>query len=74
MAGKRILDSYVQRNDIALCSRHVGYTKALAAYKTLPPIDRLAFAGDYLLNSTVGSSHYTGIKAAEQILGQIKGA
>jgi oxygen-dependent protoporphyrinogen oxidase len=28
----------------------------------------VAFAGDYLINSTVGQAHWSGLKAAEQLL------
>lgn len=74
MAGVRLIDSYVQHNDIALCSRHVGYTKALKAFRALAPLDRLAFAGDYLINSSVGSAHSSGTAAADQIIAQLKAA
>jgi hypothetical protein len=37
-------------------------------------VSRLAFAGDYLLNSTVGSSHHTGVTAAEAVIAQLRGA
>lgn len=63
----RIIDSYLQRNDLALCRRHVGYTRALAAFRALAPLHRIEFAGDYLVNSTVGQAHYSGLLAAERL-------
>jgi len=46
----------------------VGYTRKLAAFKALGPLPRVAFAGDYLINSTVGQAHWSGLQAAQQIL------
>jgi oxygen-dependent protoporphyrinogen oxidase len=67
----RIIDSYLQRNDLALCRRHVGYTRALAAFRALPPVPGIEFAGDYLLNSTVGQAHYSGLLAADRLSARI---
>lgn len=61
-------DRHMQINDIALCSRRKGYTSALKDFQALQGLDRMAFAGDYLLNSTVGQSLYTGKCAADQLL------
>lgn len=72
LASVAIRDSYLQRNDIALCSRHVGYTRALKQFRTLPAMEGLAFAGDYLINSSVGSAHRSGVEAADLILSQLK--
>lgn len=66
-----VVDSYVQRNDIALCRRHVGYTRGLQAFQALPPLPRIEFAGDYLLNSTVGQAHYTGLMAAKRLAARL---
>ncbi|MDO9367431.1 MAG: FAD-dependent oxidoreductase, partial [Sphingopyxis sp.] len=68
---RAVADHYVQRNDIALCRRHVGYTRALATFKTLPPLPRVEFAGDYLLNSTVGQAHFTGLGAATRLTSRL---
>ncbi len=68
VATARIFDSHVQRNDIALCRRYVGYTEALRAFHSLKPKARIAFAGDYLINSTVGQAHRSGQLAADQLL------
>ena len=72
LEGIPVLDFYLQRNDVALCSRHVGYTKALKAFKELDPMDRVAFAGDYLINSSVGCAHLSGLEAAEQVIAQLQ--
>lgn len=63
-----IIDTYVQRNDIALCRRHVGYTKALKKYRDRPETGRIAYAGDYLISSSVGQAHYSGLQAADRLL------
>ena len=70
MAGCRIEDFLLIRNEIAILKPYVGYITALKKFKSLAPINRLAFAGDYLITSTVGQAHYTGLKAAEQLLKQ----
>jgi oxygen-dependent protoporphyrinogen oxidase len=65
-----VTDRILTRNDTALCRRPVGFATRLSDFIALPPVDRLAFAGDYLLNSTVGCAHLTGLKAAHQLLAQ----
>lgn len=67
VAPVEIVDRRLQRNDIAIARRPVGYVTALKAFRDLPPNPRIAYAGDYLLNSTVGQAHWTGLKAAEQL-------
>lgn len=62
------VDRHLQRNDIALCRRAAGYTTRLARFRALPPLPHVAFAGDYLINSTVGQAHWSGLQAAEAIL------
>jgi len=59
---------YLQRNDIGLCSRHAGFITALKNFRDLAPLPRVEFAGDYLINSTVGQSHYSGDVAARRLL------
>jgi oxygen-dependent protoporphyrinogen oxidase len=63
-----VLDRLLSRNDIALCRRPVGFIRDLASFAQLPPIARVAFAGDYLLNSTVGCAHLTGVRAARSLI------
>lgn len=72
LAGVPILDFYLQRNDVALCSRHVGYTKALKSFKELGGLDGIAFAGDYLINCSVGCAHLSGLQAADQLIAQLQ--
>lgn len=67
LATLDIIDRRLQRNDIAIARRPAGYIRALKAFTDLPPNPRIAFAGDYLLNSTVGQSHWTGLRAADQL-------
>ncbi|MEM1053452.1 MAG: FAD-dependent oxidoreductase [Pseudomonadota bacterium] len=60
---------HMQRNDIALCSRRKGYTTALREFRKNRPMQRIRFAGDYLINSTVGQAMRSGIDAADSIIG-----
>ncbi len=47
--------------------------QAVADFNKLRPLPHIAFAGDYLVNSTVG--HYSsGVSAAEQILSRVGSA
>jgi oxygen-dependent protoporphyrinogen oxidase len=67
--GSAVIDDQVlTRNDIGLCRRPAGFVRRLAAFLALPPVPGVTFAGDYLLNSTVGGAHRTGVRAANQIL------
>jgi len=61
---------HVQRNEIALCSRRKGYTTALKAFREADPLKNVRFAGDYLINSTVGQSMRSGIDAVLDLLGE----
>jgi oxygen-dependent protoporphyrinogen oxidase len=71
LAKGKILDTYVQRNDIALCRRHVGYTKALKVFRERPHRGRISYAGDYLISSSVGQAHYSGLEAADRLLKEL---
>jgi oxygen-dependent protoporphyrinogen oxidase len=68
LADGVVLDRQLSRNDIALCRRPVGFIRDLASFTQLPPIARVEFAGDYLLNSTVGCAHLTGVWAARSLI------
>lgn len=68
LATTPVLDSFVSRQDAAICKRPKGYITALQRFQALEPLPRVAFAGDYLTNSTVGQSHWSGLQAAEQLL------
>ncbi len=59
---------HVERNEFGLCSRRKGYTTALKEYRDLPPLENVRFAGDYLINSTVGQALRSGIWAAEELI------
>lgn len=58
---------HLQRNDIALCSRRKGYTTELKKFRSLKPLSRMRFAGDYLINSTVGQAARSGMDAAQSL-------
>ncbi len=64
----RVVGRHLERQDLGITSRYVGYTRRLADFKALGPLPRVAFAGDYLINSTVGQAHYSGLQAARQLL------
>lgn len=67
LASTSPVNRVLLRNDIGLCRRHVGYTQALASFRSLPELPRLGFAGDYLANSTLGRAHRTGAEAARKL-------
>ena len=64
-----IIDQYIQRNDLAIARRPKGYLKSLKRFRDLGPLERVTFAGDYLVNSTVGQAHWSGMRAAKELLG-----
>nr|WP_253073261.1 FAD-dependent oxidoreductase [Komagataeibacter sp. FXV3] len=67
-----VIDTYVQHNDSALCRRYVGYTELLKQYRDNAPSGRrIVYAGDYLISSSVGQAHYSGLVAAEHVLRNI---
>jgi oxygen-dependent protoporphyrinogen oxidase len=72
LRGHAIEDFVMTRNDVGLCRRPAGFVRRLAAFKALPLIPGLALAGDYLLNSTVGAAHRTGLDAAEATLAVVR--
>jgi oxygen-dependent protoporphyrinogen oxidase len=65
----RIFDQYIERNDLAIARRPTGYLRALKNFRDLGPLERVTFAGDYLVNSTVGQAHWSGMRAAKELLG-----
>ncbi len=67
LASAPLADAYVQRNDMALPTFRPGYLRALNDFRKETGQQRLAFAGDYLLNTSVGSAHLTGLQAAQQL-------
>jgi len=68
LAGTRVVDRFLSRQDDAICKRPKGYIRSIQALSDLGPLPRVAFCGDYLTNSTVGQSHWSGVAAAEQLL------
>ena len=71
LAGTRVLDSFISQQPDAICKRPKGYIASLAAFNALGPLPRVAFCGDYLSNSTVGQSHWSGLVAAEQLMARL---
>jgi oxygen-dependent protoporphyrinogen oxidase len=67
LAGAPVVDAYVERNDFALPSFGPGFMTLLDAYRRERPSSRVALAGDWLLNTSVGSAHLTGMQAANII-------
>lgn len=67
LKSAEIIDALMLRNDVAIARRPVGYVRSLKSFLEMPSVKNLAFAGDYLLNSTVGQAHWTGLLAAEAI-------
>jgi oxygen-dependent protoporphyrinogen oxidase len=61
MDTARVIDRHLERQDLGITSRYVDYTRKLAAFKALGPLPRVAFAGDYLINSSVGQAHWSGL-------------
>ena len=72
-SGAKFLNRYLQRNDLAICRREVGFVTRLKQFKELPPLQRVAFAGDYLTNSSVGQAHWSGLQAADELLARNNG-
>ena len=67
LQGTRVIDSVISRQPAAICKRPKGYITQLKRFHELGPLPRVAFCGDYLSNSTVGQSHWTGLQAAEAL-------
>ncbi|ATU95470.1 protoporphyrinogen/coproporphyrinogen oxidase [Phyllobacterium zundukense] len=74
IANAVFVDRHLQRNDLAICRREAGFVKRLAAFRQMPDLPGIAFAGDYMINSTVGQSHWSGLQAADNILGGSRNA
>lgn len=68
LAGARLVDSFVSRQPDAICKRPKGFIRSLRQFRDLGPLPRVAFCGDYLTNSTVGQAHWSGLRAAEEIM------
>lgn len=71
LQGTRVIDRFVSRQPHAICKRPKGYVRALRDFLALGPLPRVAFCGDWLSNSTVGQSHWTGLRAAEALAARL---
>lgn len=71
LRGRRVIDSFVSRQPHAICKRPKGYVRALRDFLRLGPLPHVAFCGDWLSNSTVGQSHWTGLQAAEALAARL---
>jgi protoporphyrinogen/coproporphyrinogen III oxidase len=60
------------RWDDAIPTRPVGSMRALHRFRSLGPLPRIAFAGDYLRNSSVGAALITGQQAATELLSTVQ--
>ena len=67
LQGTHVIDSFISRQPAAICKRPKGYITQLKRFRELGPLPRVAFCGDWLSNSTVGQSHWTGLQAAEML-------
>ncbi|MGB5950682.1 MAG: FAD-dependent oxidoreductase [Parvibaculum sp.] len=68
LAGTSVADRFISRQHEAICKRPKGYIGRIKAFRDLGRLDRVAFCGDYLTNSTVGQSHWSGLAAAEDLM------
>lgn len=68
LEGVRVLDRFMSRQPEAICKRPKGYITGIRKFRDLGPLDRVVFCGDYLTNSTVGQSHWSGLVAAEELM------
>ncbi len=71
LAGTTVLDSFISRHPEAICKRPKGYISSIKAFRDLGPLPHVAFCGDYLTNSTVGQSHWSGLTAADDLMSRM---
>jgi protoporphyrinogen/coproporphyrinogen III oxidase len=71
LQGSTPKDSFVSRQPSAICKRPKGYVRSIQQFRALGPLPRVAFCGDYLVNSTVGQSHWSGVTAAEDLMARM---
>lgn len=67
-ADATVNDRLLSRNDIGLCTYPTGYLRRKTNFAKAPLHPRIALAGDWLENCTVGSAHLTGLAAAQRLL------
>jgi protoporphyrinogen/coproporphyrinogen III oxidase len=72
-AARRITvhERLLARWDDAIPTRPVGSLRALRRFRALGPLPRVAFAGDYLRNSSVGAALITGQQAATELISTV---
>lgn len=68
LATSAVADRFISLQPEAICKRPKGYITSIGEFRKLGPLDRVVFCGDYLSNSTVGQAHWSGIKAAEELI------
>ncbi|MCC6848597.1 MAG: FAD-dependent oxidoreductase [Deltaproteobacteria bacterium] len=61
-------DRLLHRWQDALPIFYPGYSRSLRTFSALPPIPRLAFAGDYLTAGDTGAAYHSGRCAAEDLM------
>ena len=61
-------DRLLKRWAAALPIFYAGYVRSLRRFLELPPLPGVAFAGDYLANSSTGAAYASGKRAAERLL------
>jgi oxygen-dependent protoporphyrinogen oxidase len=71
LKGTHVLGSFISRQPDAICKRPKGYIASIRKFRNLKPLERVAFCGDYLTNSTVGQSHWSGLEAAEELIDRL---
>jgi oxygen-dependent protoporphyrinogen oxidase len=66
-----VVDRYIERQDLGIARRPAGYLRSLKAFRALGSLPRVTFAGDYLVNSSVGQAHWSGIQAAKELVSNL---
>ena len=69
-----IEDRFVSRWSDALPIFWPGYLRALEQFVRLPPLEGVAFAGDYLAGPATGAAYATGLRAADEIMRRLPSA
>lgn len=67
MAGAEIADFFIQINELGLPAFGPGYITALDAYNRNVKPTRICLAGDWLVMTSVGSAHKSGLDAANNL-------
>jgi protoporphyrinogen/coproporphyrinogen III oxidase len=67
----KVHERLLARWDHAIPARPSGALSALRDFRALGPLPRIAFAGDYLRNSSVGAALVTGQQAAAELLSTV---